>query len=116
MGSSMLRLYLVAVGGFGFGAWLVASTTRQLRRREAFRRASGPLHISEAVARLTFGIALVIVATLLLAGRILTTYGARLAAPGWVTALSTGLLMMVAGSGIAVLMFHGVRCRRPWHG
>lgn len=114
MHSAVVRESIVIVGGIVIGASLVTSAMRQIRRRCAARLAVARTRTAEAVARLAFGAGLVVVAILLLAGHVLSQQRrGPLDAPVWVVAFGTGLLAVVALSGILVLVFRLLRHGRP---
>jgi hypothetical protein len=55
MASTVVREYLVIVGGMGLAVWLIVSMVHQIGRHGAFPPTSGKLRPLEVVARLTFG-------------------------------------------------------------
>lgn len=113
MTSTIVRQYIVVLGGIGIGAWLIAATAQQLRPQGGFSMARGRMHGLDVAARLTFGSALMLIALSLLAGHVLTAQDAALAAPGWVVALGAVLLVTAALSGVVVGIFIVVRWRQP---
>jgi hypothetical protein len=113
MTSTLLRQYLVIVGGMCLAAWLIASTVRQTPSRVGPSSVSHRMSRLEAAARLTFGVELLLVAVLLLVGRVFSAPSVLMAASGWMLALGAVLLVTAALSGMVVATFIVVKWRQP---
>lgn len=113
MGSTVVREFVVIVGGIGLATWLTVSTIRQIRQQGASPSLPDRLSLPEAAARLTLGTELMLIALLLLAGGVFTMPSAVTAAPGWMLALGAVLLVTAALSGTVVVTFIVARWRQP---